>query len=61
MNIQPITPTTPNCFGVLCQSHGQCARYRAIDGAPAHIPRIGTCDLNGTGERPLFVAVEDEA
>lgn len=61
MNIQLITPDSPGCFGVLCEDHGQCARYQAVDGAPAHLPRIGTCDDHGDGQRPLFIKIKEVA
>lgn len=51
MTIQPITDTTPACYGVCCPMHGQCARYAAIETASTvHI--IATCE--DAGERPLF-------
>lgn len=56
MTITPITKEAPVCFGVMCDKHGQCARYQAINGA-TYQPRIGTCSEDGK-ERPLFVPVE---
>lgn len=48
-------PSEKACYGILCEKHAQCQRYHAIDGAPAHQQRIGTCDRDGNGERPLFL------
>ncbi len=59
MNITPITETTPACFGVACEKHGQCARYIAIDGAPAHQQRIGHCTPTEHSARPLFIAIKE--
>ncbi len=58
--ITPITPTVPQCFGVCCPQHGECARYAAMDGSVGDHSRISTCDDHGTGDRPLFVAVVEE-
>lgn len=53
MNIQPITPQTPVCFGIACSQHGKCRRYVAVDGS---VPgqAIATCEVR-PGEFPLFV------
>lgn len=56
--IQPITNSVPECCGIACDKHGQCARYAALEGSDGTAPRIATCDDYGTGERPLFVALE---
>ncbi len=58
MTIQPITDTTPFCFGVMCELHGNCARYRSIDSMPSGAIVIGTCATPPATERPLFVAVK---
>lgn len=52
--IIPITPTTPNCYGVCCEKHAQCARYQAVDGAIGDPHTIGTCSETGAS-RPLFL------
>lgn len=57
MTIQPITDTTPACYGIGCELHSDCARYRAVDLMPSGAVVIGTCAAPGT-ERPLFVAVK---
>ncbi len=57
MNIIPITPASPACYGVLCPQHECCARYHAAEGTPAHT--IGTCESGG--ELPLFIATEVQA
>lgn len=59
MNIQPITKSTPACLGVMCEKHGQCARYFAIEGAPASLPRIGHCEPDEHSPRPLFVPIKE--
>ncbi|WKB53002.1 hypothetical protein [Eleftheria terrae] len=56
MNVVPITPTTPACFGVMCQRHAECARYHLIDNAPHDQLRIASCEQGP--ERPLFVPRE---
>lgn len=58
MTIQPITETTPACFGVCCPVHGKCARYQAAEGAQG-ATAIATCDDNGDGSRPLFRQAEE--
>ena len=45
------------CFGVMCPQHKRCARYHAVEGAGAGQSFIATCDVRGTGERPLFASV----
>jgi hypothetical protein len=43
------------CFGLVCDGHQHCARYVAVDGAPAAlVRRIGTC-RDEDGRYPLFV------
>ena len=43
------------CFGLVCHRHRHCARYVAVDGAPAAlVRRIGTC-RDEDGRYPLFV------
>lgn len=59
MSIQPITATTPACFGVCCPQHATCARYAAAEGHNATAP-IATCDDNGTNTRPLYVRLQHE-
>jgi hypothetical protein len=44
-------PINPVCFGVMCERHADCARYRAKDGVFHDIKRIGFCD----DRRSLFV------
>lgn len=58
MSIQPITDTTPACFGVCCPKHAQCARYEAAEGVQG-ASAIATCDDNGDGSRPLFLQREE--
>ena len=58
MNIHPITTKAPACFGVCCPDHGKCARYAAVNGAPASLPRIGFCETGEDGARVLFLAIE---
>ncbi len=53
MTLHPITPAQPACFGVCCPVHGRCTRYAAVDGAPASLPIIATCERDA--ERPLFI------
>lgn len=53
--IRALSPTTPACYGVSCAKHATCTRYAAVETtSPDHT--IATCD-DGTGDRPLFVAV----
>lgn len=54
MGILPVSDTTPDCFGICCPCHAQCARYLAIEGKDSS-ERIGTCDGQGDGKRPMFV------
>jgi len=56
VNVRPITPTTPACFGVCCPKHGQCTRYEAVNG-PEGANAIATCDDAGGNEWPLFVRI----
>jgi hypothetical protein len=43
------------CFGLVCDRHQHCARYVAIDGAPAtSVDRIATC-RDKSGSYRLFV------
>lgn len=58
MTIQPITTTTPSCFGVMCPKHQDCARYAAIED-PKVTARQATCD-HGDGETPMFVKKADD-
>ena len=58
MTIQPISATTPLCYGVLCELHSQCARYVRVENMPAGVIVIGTCATPPATERPLFAAVE---
>lgn len=60
MSIIPITATVPECCGIGCTEHGTCARYAAMEGSDCTVARIGTCDYYGTGEKPLFVALQAE-
>lgn len=56
MSIIQVAPSTPNCYGVMCPKHAQCARYLAVDGATGGPHTIGTChDNGGAVKRPLFV------
>ena len=55
--IDPKNPAAPACFGVCCPQHGHCARYAAVDGMTGP-HAIATCDDEGTGNRPLFVAIQ---
>lgn len=55
MNITPITPTNPACYGITCPQHGQCARYAAVEeSSPSET--IATCE-EAPGVRPLFVSL----
>ena len=54
MDITPITANSPGCYGVCCPKHQQCGRYYLVNGAPAALPVIGTCET-GHDERPLFI------
>jgi hypothetical protein len=56
MNVVPITPTEPNCFGTCCPVHARCARYLSVDGM-RHGFVIATCTTDGD-DRPLFLALE---
>lgn len=58
--VYPITNSVPECCGVACDRHSQCARYAALEGSDGAAPRIATCDDYGTGERPLFLAAQEE-
>lgn len=63
MTLIPISttnPAAPACFGMCCPRHGQCARYAAAEG-PAGQHAIATCDDNGDGSRPLFLAAQATA
>lgn len=53
MNIIPITPAAPACFGVACDVHARCTRYLAVDGTQADPATIATCMLDDG--YPLFV------
>lgn len=55
----PINDTTPACYGVLCDLHAECARYRTVDKMPAGVVVIGTCATPPGTERPLFVAIKE--
>lgn len=64
VNIQPITPKAPACFGLCCELHNQCARYHAIEGMPDSSIAIDSCSGMGEGPRPLFqpeVAIAEAA
>lgn len=52
----PISDLMPACYGVACPEHGQCTRYAAVE-ITLEDHTIGTCDVYGRGERPLFVAL----
>lgn len=54
MKVVPVSDTTPDCFGVCCPCHAQCARYIAMEGKDSQ-ERIATCDEVGNGARPMFV------
>ena len=41
----------PACFGVACQKHAECARYHAIETAPA--VTIDSCQRRNTW--PMFI------
>jgi hypothetical protein len=51
----PIHPLTPACFGVVCPSHGRCARYAAVTHSEANPATLLTCRKGGSF--PLFVAI----
>lgn len=55
MSIQPITPTMPACYGVMCHKHGACQRYAAVEETSMD-HTIATCE-DATGGRPLFVPI----
>jgi hypothetical protein len=58
MNIRPIAPTEPACYGVACAQHANCQRYAAVKEAQGrHV--IYFCG-SGDGERPMFVALKQE-
>jgi hypothetical protein len=59
VNVVPITPTTPACFGVACAQHSRCGRYLAIESVDSR-DAIATCDDRGDGARPLFVEAMQE-
>jgi hypothetical protein len=54
MSIQPITDTTPTCFGVSCPHRQCCQRYACIESEP-QADRIATCDDRAEGEYPLLL------
>jgi hypothetical protein len=58
MNVMPITPTSPACFGTCCPIHARCARYQAVDGTRT-VFFIATCSTDGD-KRPLFLSVEEK-
>lgn len=58
MTIQPITDTTPLCYGITCHLHASCSRYLDVDRMPAGAIVIGTCATPPGTERPLFVQVK---
>ena len=56
ISMRPLDALTP-CLGVMCELHGSCARYAAINGA--HAPSstfLGLC-TDGLGGRPLYVKI----
>jgi hypothetical protein len=61
MTITRITDTTPVCYGVMCEQHADCARYRAVDRMPSDAIAIGTCGVPPATERPLFIPVKAAA
>jgi len=46
------------CFGVACAAHARCARYAAVDDAPADPETMVTCQRGA--DFPLFVPVVEE-
>ena len=50
------TLTNPVCFGVMCGIHGECQRYKDVDGAGELVKRIGTCGL----KRELFIPIKEK-
>lgn len=54
MNILPITPENPVCFGVCCPIHGTCQRYADVDGN-SDMTRIVTDNCGP--EHALYVAM----
>lgn len=50
--IQPISATTPACYGLTCPHHAACQRYAAVETtSPDHT--IATC-ADGAGGWPLL-------
>lgn len=60
MNVQPITDTSPVCFGVCCPKHGTCERYARVDGAAAHELRIDFCGIEHSLYVPILPAVAEQ-
>lgn len=54
MSIQPITDSTPACYGVCCAKHARCSRYAAVEHSDGHTVTIASCST-GAAEFPLFV------
>lgn len=36
MTIQPITPTTPACYGITCPKRRECNRYAPVEEPSGH-------------------------
>lgn len=56
--IQPITTTTPRCFGVCCSRHHECARYLDADNAETDPHALGRCSEDES--LPLFVDAKEK-
>lgn len=54
MTIQPITPTTPACYGITCPKRRECNRYVPVE-EPSEHQTISCCE--DRGEFPLFLAL----
>lgn len=59
MQIQPITKNT-SCLGVMCQQHGECARYYAANGSQPGT-QLGSCNTSDKDEYPLFAPMRVQA
>lgn len=57
MNIQPVTPSNPVCFGIACHVHGTCQRYAACDHSSPDDHRIGDCGPEHALYVPILPAV----
>ena len=55
MNIYPIGPAVPACYGVLCPQRKDCQRYHLVESTEVD-KTISTC-AGADGSRPHFVAV----